>query len=80
MASNKRKKTFPKAPVRFHSGLTKELGKNSNKAGHEASIKAIYHRHAPKGVALSPSQEKQLQTLRENLAKREKNGTINHNW
>lgn len=61
-----RKRVFPKAPVRFHSGLAKELGKNSNKAGYEASVKAIYNQpeKIPAKVELTLRQERDLFLLR----------------
>lgn len=80
MASNKRKKTFPKPPVRFHSKLAKELGKWSNKNGFEASLKGIYFQerkdNSPK---LDERQSKQLAKLKENLAKRD-NHAIEYDW
>lgn len=71
MASNKRKKTFPKPPVRFHSQLAKELGKYSNKNGFEATLKGIYY--APEKLQdnkLTKNQEKALEKLRRNCAKK----------
>jgi len=82
MASNKRKKTFPKKPIQFHSKLAHELGKWSNKNGYEASLKGIYYtkslsNNIPK---VSHEQEKQLAKLRKNLAKRNDNDEINYEW
>jgi hypothetical protein len=80
MASNKRKKTFPKPPQRFHSKLAHELGKWSNKNGFEASLKGIYFQdkkdNSPK---LDERQAKQLQKLKDNLKKRG-NNAINYDW
>jgi hypothetical protein len=80
MASNKRKKTFPKPPQRFHSKLAHELGKWSNKNGFEASLKGIYFQdkkdNSPK---LDERQAKQLQKLKDNLKKRGDNA-INYDW
>lgn len=71
MASNKRKKTFPKPPQRFHSKLETELGRWSNKTGFDASIKAIYSQPIKKEQPLTEQQAKQLAKLKEGLAKRE---------
>lgn len=70
MASNKRKKVFPKPPVKFHSKLAHELGKWSNKNGYEASIKGIYSQPADLNPKLSEKQSQQLSKLKETLAKR----------
>lgn len=67
MASNTRKKVFPKPPQRFHSGLERTLGKNSNKTCREANLKGIYHRHVPKSNQLTEAQEKHLQKIKERL-------------
>lgn len=80
MASNRRKKTFPKPPQKYHSKLAKELGKWSNKNGYEASVKGIYLRpdvdNSPK---LDDRQAKQLAKLKDNLNKRGTYG-INYEW
>lgn len=75
----KRKKTFPKPPVKFHSKLAHELGKWSNKNGYEASILGIYKQEHKKEVSLTPLQEKQLAKLKENLAKRGQDD-ITYDW
>ncbi len=70
MASNKRKKVFPKAPVRFHSKLAKDLGKHSNKMA-EANMKAIYTRSESNNIPkLDARQQTQLDKLKANLEKR----------
>lgn len=79
MASNKRKKTFPKPPQRFHSKLAHELGKWSNKNGYEASLKGIYFQDKPRENTITETQAKQLQKLKDNLAKRGDN-VINYDW
>lgn len=66
-----RKKIFPKPPVKFHSKLEHELGKWSNKNGFEASIAAIYLRNETEKPKLNERQSKQLQKLKDNLARRE---------
>lgn len=71
MASNTRKKTFPKPPQKFHSKLAHELGKWSNKNGYEASLKGIYLRSESNNIPkLDVRQESQLKKLRDNLARR----------
>ena len=80
MASNKRKKTFPKPPQKFHSKLAHELGKWSNKNGYEASIKGIYNQPLPdNSPKITERQARQLAKLKENIAKRDDNA-INYNW
>lgn len=71
MASNKRKRTFPKPPVRFHSQLAQQLGKHSNKTGYEASLKGIYY--APEKLQdnkLTENQKRAVEKLRDAVAKR----------
>jgi lauroyl/myristoyl acyltransferase len=66
----KRKKVFPKPPVRYHSKLAKELGKHSNKMA-EANLKAIYTRSESNNIPkISHQQEQQLAKLKANLEKR----------
>lgn len=79
MASNKRKKTFPKPPIKFHSKLAHELGKWSNKNGFEASIKGIYNQEPKREPQLTETQSRQLAKLKEKLANR---GTyaIEYDW
>jgi|GEM_PF-4151696 hypothetical protein len=64
-----RKKIFPKPPEKLNSKNAKDLGKNSNKAGYDASLKAIYNQ--PEKVytkpELSPQQQKMLRNLQKNL-------------
>jgi hypothetical protein len=80
MASNKRKKTFPKPPQKFHSKLAHELGKWSNKNGFEASLKGIYFQaDRDKSPKLDERQAKQLAKLKDNLAKRSDH-EINYEW
>jgi hypothetical protein len=83
MASNKRKKVFPKKPVQFHSKLEKELGKWSNKNGYEASVKGIYStivkKELPKSPVLDERQVKQLAKLKE-ILERENHDKINYKW
>ncbi len=68
--SKSRKKVFPKPPVRFHSGLEKQLGRNSNKVGYEASLKAIYYTTHDTICELSDRQSKQLEALKRTLSRR----------
>lgn len=79
MASNKRKKVFPKPPQRFHSKLAHELGKWSNKNGFEASLKGIYFQAPKQESKVTETQARQLQKLKDNLAKRG-NHEINYEW
>lgn len=78
MASNKRKKVFPKPPQRFHSKLAHELNKWSNKNGYEASIKGIYAQQPKKEPTLTDTQARQLAKLKENLARRK--DAIEYDW
>lgn len=60
---------FPKKPIPFHSGLEKELGKNSNKVCFEASLKGIYN--AEKVIIpLTDKQKNQLVALKRMLLER----------
>lgn len=71
MASNTRKRVFPKKPEPLTKANEHLLGKNSNKGGYYASLKAIYNQMAPrKEDAINPRQAQQLAKLRENLEKR----------
>lgn len=60
--SRSRKRTFPKPPVRFHSALESELGKNSNKGCLEASIVGIYDQE-PREVDISPELKRILKRI-----------------
>lgn len=80
MASNKRKKTFPKPPQRFHSKLAHELGKWSNKTGFEASLKGIYFQEPKQEPQITETQAKQLAKLKNNLAKRGDSHAIEYDW
>jgi len=72
MASNKRKRIFPKPPQRLSYLNEHELGKNSNQAGYHASLKAIYNQLAPKkDDGITTRQSQQLEKLRANLIKRD---------
>lgn len=79
MASNKRKKVFPKPPQRFHSKLSHELGKWSNKNGFEASLKGIYLTKPTLVSPLNERQAKQLEKLKNQLAKRGDHA-IKYDW
>ena len=65
--SKGRKKIFPKPPEKLTSVNAKNLGKNSNKVGYEASLLGIYYsQHRPINK-LKPEQLKQLENLKKNL-------------
>jgi hypothetical protein len=74
-----RKRVFPKKPEPLTKANEHLLGKNSNKGGYYASLKAIYHQMAPtppnKEVVINARQEQQLVKLREHLEKR-KHGQV----
>jgi hypothetical protein len=70
VASNNRKKTFPKKPERLNSVSAKLLGKNSNKVCREATIKGIYKANPTIKDSLSPEQRRQLDALKLNLSSR----------
>lgn len=61
-----RKRVFPKPVPRLTSKTAELLGKNSNKAGYEASLLGIYY--AEKKDSLSPEQRKMLENLKKNLS------------
>lgn len=68
--SKSRKKIFPKPPQRLNSKTAELLGKNSNKACYEASVKAIYNNTPRTITKLSHEQQKMLDNLRLNLSGR----------
>lgn len=57
--SKARKKVFPKKPERLTTTSAKLLGKNSNKACYEASVKAIYNSQ-PKIINTLSHEQKRL--------------------
>jgi hypothetical protein len=57
--SKSRKKVFPKKPERLTTTSAKLLGKNSNKACYEASVKAIYNSQ-PKIIHKLTHEQKRL--------------------
>ena len=65
--SKSRKKVFPKPPEKLTSVNAKNLGKNSNKVGYEASLLGIYYSKQRPLNKLTPQQLKQLETLKKNL-------------
>lgn len=67
MASNSRKKVFPKKPERLNSTSAKLLGKNSNKVCRQATVKGIYQTQPKIVDSLTDEQRKQLAKLRVNL-------------
>ena len=66
--SKARAKVFPKPPQRLNSTSAKLLGKNSNKACYEASVKGIYNTKPQIKDSLTPEQRKMLANLRKNLS------------
>jgi len=67
--SKSRKRVFPKPPERLNSKTAEKLGKNSNKAGYEASLKAIYNvEPKPQESNLTWYQQKMLDNLKKNLS------------
>jgi hypothetical protein len=67
--SKNRKKVFPKKPERLTTTSAKLLGKNSNKACYEASVKAIYKSEPKIADSLTLEQRRYLVTMRRTLAK-----------
>ena len=65
--SKSRKKVFPKPPEKLTSVNAKNLGKNSNKVGYEASLLGIYYSEQRPLNKLTQQQLKQLQNLKKNL-------------
>jgi hypothetical protein len=75
MASNKRKRIFPKPPKplyygKLEKGTAEDIGKRSNKTCPLANAKAIYNQQTTSKDKLDNRQAKQLQKLRANLARR----------
>jgi hypothetical protein len=66
--SKARAKVFPKPPERLNSTSAKLLGKNSNKACYEASVKGIYNTEPKIKDSLTYEQKRMLANLRKNLS------------
>lgn len=66
--SKARAKVFPKPPERLNSNSAKLLGKNSNKACYEASVKGIYNTKPTIKDNLTYEQKRMLANLRKNLS------------